>query len=171
MFVHVIFGPKLFLDQRQNPLFRFFRFSPREIVEVHLDQHVLPTHHRIGGARRQNLAQKIGNRILRGASDDVSRRTLQHRHMCCLVCKRWNERHCRCATSDHNNPLAAIFQVLRPFLRMHDLAAESLHSRPARHVAFRVVVVTAAHIKKIADELNSLTVCAGRLDHPSRVFR
>src|SRR5206468_5377680 len=77
--------------------------------------------------------------------------------------------------TDHDHPLARIVQVLRPFLRMYDLAGEVGRAGKFRRVAFLVFVIARAHEQEIAGEAHefsrALAHRAFGLNGPARIRR
>src|SRR5262249_14188915 len=77
------------------------------------------------------------------------------------------------ARADHDHALAGIVEVLGPFLRMDDLAAEIRSSGKLRRVALLVAVIARAHEEEVAGKTHRLGRALARdafgLDRPARV--
>jgi hypothetical protein len=64
MTIDVVAGGKKIPHRLDQPRLCPFRPAPRQIVEEHLEQHVLPAHQLVGQARRQQLAQAVRDPVL-----------------------------------------------------------------------------------------------------------
>lgn len=112
--------------------------------EPQSDPGVLVAGQRVGGLGRQYLLQEAGDGVGSRLVDDVRRRALQHGDVRHLIGHRRDERHCRGAAADHDDALAAVVQILRPMLRMHDPPLETFRAFEARAVALIVSIVAAS---------------------------
>src|SRR5271155_5242449 len=91
--------------------------------------------------------------------------------MRCGASQRGDQRDRRGAASDYHDAFASDVEVFGPMLGMHDAAAVAVHPGPTRHVASRVVVIAAAHVKKVAGELKPLPFRAGSVNGPFGIGR
>ena len=170
MRVDVVAGGELFLQAFAQQRLHRSRPATAELEAEHRAQHVLPAHDRIGRARREPAAQRIGDRVLRRQRDDVARRALQHRDVRRGLGHRGDERDGGRAAADHHDLLAGVVDVIGPLLWMHDLSGEALGALEVRRVALVVAVVAAAHQQEAAGQVHGLFgVAAPRLHGPSGI--
>lgn len=94
--------------------------------------------------RRREEARDPGESRLVGQVEDVRRASLEHRDLLGLGREVWQQRDCRCARADDHNLLVGDVQVLRPELRMDDLALELVESGDMRRQRMLVVIVPGA---------------------------
>ena len=127
--VDVIAGRELPLDGLADQRLHEARPAPAELEDQHRDQHVLPAHDRVGGLGRQQAADEVGDRVLRGQRDDVAGRALEHRHVLRGLRHRRDERDRGRAAADHHHALAGVVDVVGPALRVHDLGPGSARCR------------------------------------------
>ena len=66
-------------------------------------------------------------------------------------------------TAYHHHPLAAVVQLLRPELRMDDLATKQLDTLEPRGIAMLIVVIATAHMQEMA-AYHRVAVAIGALD-------
>ena len=129
----------------------------------------------IGELGGEILAQLVGERILRRPRHHVGRRALQHGDVRGGLGHLRHQRHRGRARADHHHALAGVVEILRPFLRMHDLAGEVGRARKLRRVAFLVFVIARAHEQEIAGEAHDLGCALARralgLHRPARLRR
>ena len=149
-------GPSAISDAAQDQLLGAVGLAAAELEEIHAEQHVAPADHVIGEFGREIPAQLVGERILRRPRHHVGRRALQHGDVRSGLGHFRHQRHGGRARADHHHALAGIVEILRPFLRMHDLAGEIRSPSKLRRVAFLVFVIARAHEQEIAGEAHGL---------------
>ena len=142
--------------------------AAREPIGEALQQHVLPAHHRVDRARRQHLAERLGDRIFARHREDVGGRALQHRHVGGVLGHRRDQRHRGGAAADHHHPLALVLGLLGPVLGMDDLPLEGLDPGELRRVALVIAVVAAAVHQEGRRERHRSAVVALRRHGPAR---
>src|SRR5207302_197776 len=77
----------------------------------------------------------------------------------------------RRTAADDDDALPGVVEILRPVLRMDDLALEAIHAFEARRVALIVAVVAGTHHQEVRGDDDALTrVGAFGLDGPLRIF-
>ena len=86
-----------------------------------------------------------------------------------ILGERWDQRHRRRTASNDNDSLARIIESLGPLLRMQELPLKPFHARELGAVAFCVAVITAAHIKKVANQSHDSSIFRLRLNRPARI--
>ncbi len=171
MLLDVDVRPEFGFRHPDDHLLGAFGFAPRGVVEIHLQQDVLPASQPMRETLGQFGVHPVGDLVLRRPRHDVGGRALQHRDMGGGVRHRRHQRHRRGAAADHHHALAVVGEVLRPLLRMHDGAAEPLHARPARHIATVVIVIAAAHLQEIAGQGQRAPIGPGDVHGPPRIRR
>ena len=55
-----------------------------------------------------------------------------------------DERDCGSTTTNYNDPLVSVINIVGPFLWMDDAPAEEFHPRPLRRVTVLIVVIAGA---------------------------
>ena len=120
----------------------------------------------------QRRAQRVGERVARGALDHVGRRPLQHHDMGGAAGERGDDRHRRRAAADHQHPLADVVDVVGPALRIDDAAAEAFEAGKVRPVAALVAVIAGADDEEAAGQLDLPPLRPGfDLQGPARLGR
>ncbi len=112
------------LDAAEDQFLRALRLASAQLKEIHPEQHVAPADQVVGELCRQVAAQFVGERILRRPRHHVGRRTLQHGDVGGLLGHLRHQRHRGRPRADHHHALSRIVELVRPFLRMHDLSGE-----------------------------------------------
>ena len=78
-----------------------------------LQQHVLPTRERVGGAGGQHAAQRVRQLVLGGPRDNVGGGALEHGDMRRRFGHRRNKRDCGSAAANHDHALAFVVEICR----------------------------------------------------------
>jgi hypothetical protein len=114
--------------------------------------------------------QLHGELVFRGRGEEVGGGALQHRHVLRVRGYRGDQRRGRRAGADHNHALAREVELLRPPLRVHDRALETIEAFPPGLVGLGVVVIALAHPQEVGGEPQLLaSVVPGDLDRPPAV--
>src|SRR5580704_10529676 len=165
----VVIGMELSLDPLDDQTLHLLWFSARKVKHGDAVQHVLPFRELRGKFFWQMPIHPDGLCVLAWTGNDIAGRALQHRHVGGILGKRRNQRHRRSAAANDNDSLARIIEGLGPLLWMHELPLKPFHTRKLRAEPLFVTIVTAAHIKKAADQSHDPSLFGLRLDRPARV--
>ncbi len=144
------------------------RILPGKRVQEHLDEDILPSRNRVSSLERKMPAQRIRNLVPGRKVHDVGRRPLKHRHVCRALRHCGNNGYRRSSAADHDNPLAFVIEIRRPFLRMDECPAESLHPVPLRQISAVVVVIAGAEVEEAARDPHDNSALRLRIDRPAR---
>ena len=169
---HVVPRPEVLLDvvalrqaslgHRHQRLAHVGGAFPRQLVLEGAERDGFPAIRDVRQAVRQQPVGAFGKRVDPGQRPDVGGRTLQHRDMAGARVHQGRDQGDRGGTgADDDDLLAHVVEVLRPVLRMDDLALEVLGAGKRRRIPLVVVVVAGAREQEGAGELALLTV---RLD-------
>ena len=137
------------LQRRPGPR----RVTAAQLVDQRGGARVLPPDRPVGPAGRQQLAEQVSDRIGVRHRQDVGRRALQPRHAGRGTGDGRQDSGGRRAAADQHHPPAGQVEVVGPFLRMHDHAAEAGQAWPVRRVALVIAVVARAQVQKSAGAL------------------
>ncbi len=148
------------------------RCPAAELEHEDHEQHVAPTHQRVGAPRRDPPSELFGQSLARGHGHDVGGRALEHRHVLGPFGRqRGDQGDGRGAAADHHDPLTAAVEVRRPMLGVHDLPGEVLAAGEVGAVALVVAVVAGAHVQEGAGQPHLLAgVAAARGHRPARLL-
>ena len=134
-------------------------------------EHVLQPHQMSGDLWREP-AEQVVQRVMSRNRGDVARRALDHGHVLGVLRQRRDQGHgCR-AAPDHHDALTSAVEIVRPLLRVHDLAVEGLAALEMGRVSGVIAVVTGIGKQKSTRQLLCGTgVCTINFDSPLSLGR
>src|ERR1700693_4535392 len=107
--------------------------------------------------------------VLARTRNHIARGALQHRHVGGIFGERRNQRHRRSAAADDNDPLTRVIEGLGPLLWVQELALKPFDTRKFRTESSFITVITAAHIKEVANQSHYPSISCLCLDRPARL--
>ena len=150
--------PEGLADAAEHQLARLVGMRSRAAIEELPEGDVLATRDPVGDGVGQHLAQSASDRIAIGPGHDVCRRALKHRDVLDVGRHRRHERHRRRPGTDHHHALAAVVEIVRPALRVHDRTLEPLDAWQLGRITALVRVVPRAHEEERARDLGRVSL-------------
>lgn len=82
---------------------------------------------------------------------------MQYSDMAAILSYGWRQRGGSSTGANDQDPFVFVIEVLRPSLRMDNLAVEFVHAFPFRRITFGMFIIALAHPEKVCAKMYCLT--------------